>query len=103
MVEPEKIEPCPFCGRTQHTGLAFTRRTRGRDDFPTHRVECACGACGSSYPSQREAISAWNRIARSVALALAYQNERRIAQYDSSAFARELCARFDATEKEVAS
>ena len=52
----EELKQCPFCG--WHPMLYI-----GRVEFTDAEVECECGANVGNYPTESEAIDAWNKRA----------------------------------------
>lgn len=95
------IEPCPWCKRAHErtSGLLLVRKRRGDDDFPTHRMECACGACGPSYPGSNDAIEFWNRVASQARDLAQRDREIEIHAAESLRIATEAARRLDLIEE----
>lgn len=57
----KKLKPCPFCGEIP----TVVHDTQGYESYDIQCVngECSCMPVTWCYPTQEEAIEAWNRRA----------------------------------------
>lgn len=55
-----ELKPCPFCGGMASVG-GYVYEI-GASEYTTHDAECNdCHATTFEYPTEEEAIEAWNR------------------------------------------
>lgn len=61
----DRLKPCPFCGKIPIMVRSGIVDTQGRESYDIQCVngECACMPVSWFYPTQEEAIEAWNRRA----------------------------------------
>jgi hypothetical protein len=93
------LKPCPFCNARGEDLMIFCDPNEGSDNSgASRRIQCArCNIEAPFYPSEREAILAWNRRAHLPAGSEAVKDARVAAQEIWQAWASFYSAHFRGT------